>query len=280
MSMRTRMLSAAGLALMTAIAVAVWSFGGVQAQEAEPTEPAVVETGTTMLTVRGIATRALTPDQTTIEFEVTSALDETARNAVRAGDRALRAIQSRLRAYRVSDDQLHTQRVSLREEYDWTEQGRVSLGFRYTQSLTLQVEGTDRAGQLIDRIVSAGDGAVSINNVSFLATGRAEAEREVLLAAMDDARATADAMAAQIGKEIVDTIEVTVASALSPVAFVGRQESTSDNEAAADSIAPLIRAGQDDVQVSVVMKFVGALILRAVGSHPRAMDATVRGRSK
>ena len=255
MSMRTRIFGAAGLALMTAIAVAVWSFGGAQAQEGEQTEPAVVETGTTMLTVRGVATRALTPDQTTIQFEV-SALDETARNAVRAGDRALRAIQSGLRAYRVSDDQLHTQRVSLREEYDWTEQGRVSLGFRYSQSLTLQVEGTDRAGQLIDRIVSAGDGAVSINSVSFSASGRAEAEREVLLAAMDDARATADAMAAQIGKEIFDTIEVTVASNLSPVATVEREEAASDGGATADSIAPLIRAGQDDVQVSVVMKFV------------------------
>ena len=163
--------------------------------------------------------------------------------------------QSRLRAYRVSDDQLHTQRVSLREEYDWTEQGRVSLGFRYSQSLTLQVEGTDRAGQLIDRIVSAGDGAVSINSVSFSASGRAEAEREVLLAAMDDARATADAMAAQIGKEIVDTIEVTVASNLSPVATVESAEATSPEPAAAE-IALLIRAGQDDVQVSVVMKFV------------------------
>ena len=254
MSMRTRMLSAAGLALMTAIAVAVWSFGGAQAQEVEQTEPAVVATGTTMLTVRGIATRALTPDRTTIQFEV-SALDETAQNAVRAGDRALRKIASRLRAYRVSDDQLHTQRVSLREEYDWTEQGRVSLGFRYSQSLTLQVEGTDRAGQLIDRIVSAGDGAVSINSVSFSASGRAEAEREVLLAAMDDARATADAMAAQIGKEIVDTIEVTVASNLSPVATVESEEATSPEPAAAE-IALLIRAGQDDVQVSVVMKFV------------------------
>ena len=73
MSMRTRMFGAAGLALMTAIAVAVWSFGGAQAQEVEQTEPAVVETGTTMLTVRGVATRALTPDQTTIEFEVTGA---------------------------------------------------------------------------------------------------------------------------------------------------------------------------------------------------------------
>ena len=257
MSMRTRMFGAAGLALMTAIAVAVWSFGGAQAQEVEQTEPAVVETGTTMLTVRGIATRALTPDQTTIQFEV-SALDETARNAVRAGDRTLRAIQSRLRAYRVSDDELHTQRVSLREEYDWTEQGRVSLGFRYSQSLTLQVEGTDRAGQLIDRIVSAGDGAVSINSVSFSASGRAEAEREVLLAAMDDARATADAMAARIDKEIFDTIEVTVASALSPVAFAGEAgeqvEAAASDSAAAT--ARFINPGEDQVQVSVVMKFV------------------------
>ena len=72
---------------------------------------------------------------------------------------------------------------------------------------------------------------------------------------MDDARATADAMAAQIGKEIFDTIEVTVASNLSPVATVESEEATSDEPAAAD-IAPLIRAGQDDVQVSVVMKFV------------------------
>ena len=136
--------------------------------------------------------------------------------------------------------------------------GRVSLGFRYSQSLTLQVEGTDRAGQLIDRIVSAGDGAVSINSVSFSASGRAEAEREVLLAAMDDARATADAMAARIDKEIFDTIEVTVASALSPVAFAGEagdQEEAAASDSAA-ATARFINPGGDQVQVSVVMKFV------------------------
>ena len=253
MSMRTRMLSAAGLALMTAIAVAVWSFSGAQAEEAEQTEPAMVETGTTMLTVRGVATRALTPDQTTIQFEV-SALDETARNAVRAGDRALRIIAWRLRVSGVSEDQLHTQRVSLRQEYDWTEQGRVSLGFRYSQSLTLQVDGTDRAGQLIDRIVSAGGDAVSINSVSFSASGRADAERDVLLAAMADARATADAMAAQIGKEIFDTIEVTVASALSPVTFAQEEEAEYASDSAA-ATARFINPGDDQVQVSVVMKF-------------------------
>ena len=253
MSMRTRMLSAAGLALMTAIAVAVWSFSGAQAEEAEQTELAMVETGTTMLTVRGVATRALTPDQTTIQFEV-SALDETARNAVRAGDRALRIIAWRLRVSGVSEDQLHTQRVSLRQEYDWTEQGRVSLGFRYSQSLTLQVDGTDRAGQLIDRIVSAGGDAVSINSVSFSASGRADAERDVLLAAMADARATADAMAAQIGKEIFDTIEVTVASALSPVTFAQEEEAEYASDSAA-ATARFINPGDDQVQVSVVMKF-------------------------
>ena len=216
----------------------------------------MVETGTTTLTVQGTATQALTPDQTTIQFEV-NALDESALVAVRDGDRTLRIIAWRLRVSGVGEDQLHTQRVSLRQEYDWTEQGRVSLGFRYSQSLTLRVEGTDRAGQLIDRIVSAGGDSVSINSVSFSASGRAAAERDVLLAAMADARATADAMAAQIGKEIFDTIEVTVASALSPVTFA--QEEEAEAEYASDSAAPtarFINPGQDQVQVSVVMKFV------------------------
>ena len=243
------------LALMIAIAVAAWSLAGAQAQEPGPSELPVVETGTTTLTVQGTATRALTPDQTTIQFEV-NALDESALVAVRAGDRTLRIIAWRLRVSGVSEDQLHTQRVSLRQEFDWTEQGRVSLGFRYSQSLTLQVDGTDRAGQLIDRIVSAGGDSVSINSVSFSASGRAAAERDVLLAAMDDARATADAMAARIDKEIFDTIEVTVASALSPVAFA--QEEEAEAEYASDSAAAtarFINPGQDQVQVSVVMKF-------------------------
>ena len=75
---------------------------------------------------------------------------------------------------------------------------------------------------------------------------------------MDDARATADAMAARIDKEIFDTIEVTVASALSPVAFTG-EEAQEEAEYASDSAAPtarFINPGQDQVQVSVVMKFV------------------------
>ncbi len=251
-----KVLRPTALALVIAIAVAAWSLAGAQAQEPEPSELVVVETGTTTLTVRGTATQALTPDQTTIRFEV-NALDESALVAVRDGDRTLRIIAWRLRVSGVGEDQLHTQRVSLRQEYDWTEQGRVSLGFRYSQSLTLRVEGTDRAGQLIDRIVSAGGDSVSINSVSFSASGRAEAERDVLLAAMVDARATADAMAARIDKEIFDTIEVTVASALSPVAFA--QEEEAEAEYASDSAAPtarFINPGQDQVQVSVVMKFV------------------------
>ena len=245
------------LALMIAIAVAAWSLAGAQAQEPEPPELAAVETGTTTLTVQGTATQALTPDQTTIRFEV-NALDESALVAVRDGGRTLRIIAWRLRVSGVDEDQLHTQRVSLRQEFDWTEQGRVSLGFRYSQSLTLQVDGTDRAGQLIDRIVSAGGDSVSINSVSFSASGRADAERDVLLAAMADARATADAMAAQIGKEIFDTIEVTVASALSPVTFAGEAQEE-EAEYASDSAAAtarFINPGQDQVQVSVVMKFV------------------------
>ena len=222
----------------------------------------------------GLPRQVLTPDQTTIQFEV-NALDESALHAVRAGDRTLRIIAWRLRVSRVSEDQLHTQRVSLRQEYDWTEQGRVSLGFRYSQSLTLQVDGTDRAGQLIDRIVSAGGDAVSINSVSFSASGRAEAERDVLLAAMSDARATADAMAAQIGKEIFDTIEVTVASALSPVTFAQEEEAEYASDLGGRNCAlhptrgrPGAGLGRDEVRGALTPRQPHADLARRTSRHP------------
>ena len=107
---------------------------------------------------------------------------------------------------------------------------------------------------MIDALVDAGQGAVSINNVSFSASNRAETERSVLLAAIRDARATAEAIAAELGKEIVDTVDVSITNALSPVVIEERAEAAADAESSFTS-APQIRGGQEDVRVSVNATF-------------------------
>ncbi len=251
---RTRVIGGLALALLALIAIAAWTLSGAQAQS--PDDKSAAKTADaeskTTITVQGAASRSLTTDQTTIEFSV-SALAERAQSAVRQAELALDAVTTRLRWMgSVDHEQLFTRNVSLREEFDWTDSGRVSRGYRYNHSLSLRVEGTDKAGSVIDAIVSAGEGAVSINNVSFSASNRAATERSVLLAAIRDARATAEAIAAELGKTIVDTIDISITSSLSPVEFVERAEDETEAEA---SFAPQIRGGQEDVRVSVTATF-------------------------
>ena len=106
---------------------------------------------------------------------------------------------------------------------------------------------------MIDAIGGAAGGAVSIDSVSFSSSERAAVEREMLLAAMRDARATADAMAAELDKTIVDTVEISVVSSLSPI--TAEVEEYAADRASAGSLT-VVRGGQDEVQVSVIATFV------------------------
>ena len=250
---RTGMIGAAGLAALAALTIALLALGGAQGQEPE----SAAEAEKTTITVTGAASRSLITDQTTIDFTV-SALAEGAQTAVQRAETALAAITTRLRWMSgVDHEKIFTRNVSLREEFDWTDQGRVSRGFRYGHLLTLRIEGTDSAGEVIDAIVGAGEGAVEINNVSFSTSTRAAIERQVLLAAIRDARATAEAIAAELGKTITDTLEITVVNALSPIEVEERAEvdEASDEGYTAAAAAPQIRGGQESVSVSVRAAF-------------------------
>ena len=261
---RAQALGTAALAALALAAILVWALSGAQAQttNADATESAAssasdaaVDTaGETTISVRGAASRSPITDQTTISFSVT-ALNERAQGAIQQAELALAAVTARLRWMSgVDHEQLFTRNVSLREEFDWTDSGRVSRGYRYNHSLTLTVEGTDNAGEVIDAIVSAGEGSVEINNVAFSTSNRAAVERQVLLAAIRDARATAEAIAAELGKTIVDTIEIAITNALSPVEV--EEEYAAEAEADTSyAAAPQVRGGQEDVQVSVTASF-------------------------
>lgn len=254
----TRMIGAAALAALAALGIALiaalLTLGGAQADGHAEDEGAAYEAATTTISVQGSASRSLTTDETVIEFGV-SALAEQATGAVQQAELALAAVTTRLSWMGgVDHEQLFTRNVSLREEYDWTDEGRVLRGYRYTHSLSLKVEGTDGAGTVIDAIVRAGEGKVSINNVSFTASNRAATERAVLLAAVRDARATAEAIAAEIGKEVVDTLEVRITSSLSPVGVVEEQAEAATADDGAFS-APQLRGGQEDVSVAVQVVF-------------------------
>ncbi len=218
-----------------ALAASLLTIGllSVNAQETDPPEPTLInepapvaEEQLTKLTVEGAASRNVSYDGTVGRFTI-SVLKPTVLEAVSSGNTAAKAIADAVAEDCVTEEPedtedaedsdeptcvspggLQTTRIRIHEEYDWTEQGRVSQGFRYENGLSIAIQGTDFAGGLVDLVIKAGGDNVRFDGLDFTASGRAEAERLALLDAIDDAQATANAIADHMGYEIVRIVEL------------------------------------------------------------------------
>lgn len=265
-----RKLIAVGLAAALIAVGALLAMTGTNAVGAEEyIEKKVTETVTTWpekssattLTIEGAATRSIERDGTVARFSIT-VLDTSVRDAVSTGNSALADVRTALQMgcnddnseqLCVPNDQLQTTSIRISEQFDWTEQGRVSLGFEYRNSLLARLDGVDQAGSLIDTILIAGGDHVRFDGLDFTASGRAEAERLALLDAIDDAQATADSIADHMGYEIVRVVE------LSPVGSLTASRTvleSAESAMADDSFEPTpVFGGSESVTSRVRMVF-------------------------
>ena len=172
----------------------------------------------TELTVEGIGSRSVNYDGAIGRFTV-SVLRDSLIDAVSDGNKTVQAIADEVAAKCtegepedadhttaptcISPGGLQTVGIRIQEEFDWTEQGRVSQGFLYENRLTIGIRGTGFAGGLVDMVITAGGDNVRFQGLDFTVSRRAEFERLALLDAIDDARATAQAIADHMGFEIV-----------------------------------------------------------------------------
>jgi len=265
-----RRLIAVGLAAALVVVGALLTLTGSSSVGAEEyIEKKVTETVTawpekasaTMLTIEGAASRSIERDGTVARFSIT-ALDESVRDAVSTGNSALVDVRTALQMgcndddpeqLCVPNDQLQTTSIRINEQFDWTEQGRVSLGFEYRNSLLARIDGVDQAGLLIDTILLAGGDHIRFDGLDFTASGRAEAERLALLDAIDDAQATAESIAEHMGYEIVRVVE------LSPVGNLTASRTILESAEAAmadESFEPTpVFGGSESVMSRVRMVF-------------------------
>ena len=227
---RIHLFNSAGVALVAAMIslVALLALSSpATAESPSPVEISVdinpTEPEPTILTVEGAASRSVSYDGTVGRFTI-SVLRPTVLEAVSAGNVAANAIADSVAEHCtkeepedaedtaepscVSPNGLQTTRIRIHEEFDWTEQGRVSQGFRYENGLSIAIRGTEFAGGLVDLVIRAGGDLVRFDGLDFTTSQRAEVERLALLDAIDDAQATAAAIAAHMGYEIVRVVEL------------------------------------------------------------------------
>ena len=244
-SARTLALLALAASLLT-IGLLSASADGHDPPEPELYEEPVHEEQLTSLSIEGVASRSVSYDGTVARFTI-SFLGEFIRGAVSVGNSTVQEIADAINAnclteepevvdpdadpICVSPNGLQTTRIRIYEEFDWTEEGRVSQGFRYENGLRIAIHGTDYAGELVDLVINAGGPKVRFDGLDFTTSGRAEAERAALLDAIDDAQATVDSIAAHMGYEIVRIVE------LSPLGSLTASRTFDEVEAAAEAMA-------------------------------------------
>lgn len=199
------------------------------------------------LSVTGSASVSVQPDGSSLDLTV-SRLESTASLAQTRANVTMARVLSALMQEGLEAADLRTLRISLFEEFDFTESGRERIGFRFSNTIRVTIDGVEALGDVIDAAVGAGGDDVSLGGIQFLVSNRSQIEDEVRLSAIDDAIAKAQAMAARAGVElgraiVIEEIGFATPSRVPEIAF---------DEAV---VATPVFGGTDEITVSVRMVF-------------------------
>ena len=226
----------AGLVALIAVAllgtpVLTRSAGAADGDGAGSTMRGPGQAALTELVVEGVGTRSVSYDGAIGRFTV-SVLRDSLITAVADGNLSVQAIAAEVAEQCtetepasadhtapptcISPNGLQTVGIRIEEEFDWTDQGRVSRGFRYENRLSIAIRGTGFAGGLVDMVITSGGDNVRFDGLDFTVSRRAEFERLALLDAIDDAQATARAIVGHMGYEIVRIVRITPSTGYDP----------------------------------------------------------------
>lgn len=193
------------------VTVATVSAGGAGALADSPET-----TDTKTITVTGSGSVSAAPDQTVLSLAVTSTAADaaTARDDVATRTNSLRAA---LVEAGVAEDAIVTSYYSLSPVTRPGEEKPTE--YRAVHALRVTLDGTDRAGELVD--VATSNGATQVNSVQFTLSDESRADRraDALRAAMTDARADADVVATEANLGIAGVQSVSISND-SPISVV------------------------------------------------------------
>jgi uncharacterized protein YggE len=179
--MKTRILPVAALLLLAATVVAVTLPGAATSAAAEPAG----------ITVQGTASVESVPDRAELSFGVESQ-GATARAALAANAAEMRRVLAALKAAGATN--VKTQYVSLSPRYNERSEAQ---GFSASNSVSATVREIARAGAVIDAAVAAG--ANQVSGPSLSNGDQTALYRQALKTAVENARATAQALASASG---------------------------------------------------------------------------------
>ena len=139
-----------------------------------------------VIVTSGEATIRRVPDQAFVTVSV-EARARTPRDAQKQNADAMTAVQQKLVEAGIQKEAIRTTGYSIQQEFDFTNGRRVPRDYFAQNGLEVRLDGVERVGEILDLVVQAG--ATSVQGVRFDIKDRTMLERDVLMHAVQDARA-------------------------------------------------------------------------------------------
>lgn len=245
-SLRARWLGAGALAALLVVVVGAPALGPRSAAAVDPTATTPEHT----IAVSGVGRVFLSPDVADIQVGV-SLTRPTVKQARADAAAAMTKVVAALKAAGIADRDIQTSTLSLSPAYDYSAGGTGKLtGYTLSNAVSATVHDLDRLGDALDGAMAAG--ATNIGGITFRVDDPTAAESRARTAAMDQARATADQLAAAAGVHVIGVASVSETQASpSPIYYSG------DKAAAlsAGGVATPIQTGSNEVDVTVAVTY-------------------------
>ena len=154
------------------------------------------------INVAGNAEIAVEPDEAEVWAGI-SIVKDTAEEAQNEANKVINAIIDGLRYKWISEDNIETERLNLREERKWTrDEGSKVIGWRASQILKVKTTDLTKVGEIVDVCVT--NGANQINNIQFSLSEEKQQEykKKAIAEATQNAKEKAEIIADSLGVKL------------------------------------------------------------------------------
>lgn len=140
-----------------------------------------------------------TPDQAWITIGAESR-SKVSKDAQQRNAEAMTAVQQKLAAFGISKDAIKTIAIDLQIEFDYANGKQTPRGYVARHTIEVRVDDLSKAGDVLDAVV--GSGATTIQGLRFDVKQREQHQLTALQAAVKQAMAKAQALAAGAGRAV------------------------------------------------------------------------------
>ena len=211
--------------------------------------PASAATPERYITVNAEGVVQVTPDAVRLNASVTN-VASTSAAALSQTSAAATKVRNALKAKNIATKDVKTTTISVYPEYNYTQdKGSVQIGYRATQGFEVIIRNAVSAGAVVDDVVAAAGDSVQIQGATPFVLDSAKATASARAAAVANARAKAKSYAELLDVKLGKVTYLVENS--SPVAY----PTVMGLEKAADSMATQIDLGNQDVTVSITIRW-------------------------